>query len=45
MLDLGETDKVPVTVTNWARKYGDVFYTKIGGTDYVWLSSSKAVKD
>lgn len=28
-----------------ARQYGDVFYTKIGGTDYVWLPSPKAVKN
>lgn len=29
----------------WAREYGDVFHTKMGGTDYIWLSSPRAVKD
>lgn len=29
----------------WHQKFGDIFYTKIGGTDYVWLSSPKAVRD
>lgn len=30
---------------NWAKEHGDIFYTKIGGADYVWLSSPKVVKD
>jgi cytochrome P450 len=30
---------------DWHRRFGDVFYTKIGGTDYIWLSSPRAVKD
>ena len=29
----------------WHRQYGDVFYTKIGATDYIWLSSPQAVKE
>lgn len=32
-------------VREWHHKHGDVFYTKIGATDYIWLSSPKAVKD
>lgn len=32
-------------VRDWHRAHGDVFYTKIGATDYIWLSSPKAVKD
>jgi cytochrome P450 len=32
-------------VREWHRQYGDIFYTKIGATDYIWLSSPKAVKD
>ena len=32
-------------VREWHRKFGDFFYTKIGGTDYVWLSSPRVVKD
>jgi cytochrome P450 len=45
MLDLADSELVPDKVQRWFRKYGDVFYTKIGGSDYVWLSSPKAVKD
>lgn len=34
-----------IKVKQWQQKYGDVFYTKIGATDYLWLSSPRAVKD
>ncbi|KAJ5677051.1 cytochrome P450 [Penicillium maclennaniae] len=43
--DLADGEQVRVKVREWHRKYGDVFYTKIGATDYIWLSSPKAVKD
>ncbi|KAK3312719.1 cytochrome P450 [Apodospora peruviana] len=43
--DLADSEKVRDKVREWHRRYGDVFYTKIGITDYVWLSSPKAVKD
>jgi cytochrome P450 len=29
----------------WAKQYGKIFHTKIGGSDYVWLSSPGTVKD
>ncbi|KEF51341.1 uncharacterized protein A1O9_12691 [Exophiala aquamarina CBS 119918] len=29
----------------WAKQYGDVFYTKMGGSDYIYLSSPTAVKE
>ncbi|KAM5370218.1 hypothetical protein ACJZ2D_008621 [Fusarium nematophilum] len=45
LLQLRDAESVRDKVRKWHRKYGDVFYTKIGGTDYVWLSSPKAVKD
>ncbi|CAG8909736.1 unnamed protein product [Penicillium egyptiacum] len=45
MLDLADSELVPDKAQEWFKKYGDVFYTKIGGSDYVWLSSPKAVKD
>ncbi|KAL3426703.1 cytochrome P450 oxidoreductase [Phlyctema vagabunda] len=45
LLDLADSDLVRGIVTQWARTYGDIFYTKIGGSDYVWLSSPKVVKD
>lgn len=45
MLDLADSDVVRTKARAWHEKYGDIFYTKIGGTDYVWLSSPKVVKD
>ncbi|KAH7118607.1 cytochrome P450 [Dactylonectria estremocensis] len=45
LLDLADSEKVRDRVREWHSKYGDVFYTKIGATDYIWLSSPKAVKD
>ncbi|THW34274.1 cytochrome P450 [Aureobasidium pullulans] len=45
LLDLAESDLVRVKVRQWAREHGEIFYTKIGGTDYVWLSSPRVVKD
>ncbi|KAF1344982.1 cytochrome P450 [Delphinella strobiligena] len=45
LLDLADSDQVRFKVRNWAQEHGDIFYTKIGGTDYVWLSSPKVVKD
>jgi cytochrome P450 len=36
---------VPQKALAWARTHGPVFYTKVGGADYIWLSSPKAVKD
>ncbi|KAJ3540330.1 hypothetical protein NM208_g5116 [Fusarium decemcellulare] len=45
LLDLADSERVRDQVRQWHRKYGDVFYTKIGATDYIWLSSPKAVKD
>ncbi|KAF2176411.1 cytochrome P450 [Zopfia rhizophila CBS 207.26] len=45
MFDLADTEVVRNKVIEWHRQYGDLFYTKIGGTDFVWLSSPKVVKD
>jgi|TARA_R110002003_G_scaffold198_6_gene15462 cytochrome P450 len=45
MFDLADTELVRDKVIAWRKEYGDIFYTKIGGTDYVWLSSPKVVKD
>lgn len=45
LYDLADQEKVRVKLREWHRKYGDIFYTKIGATDYIWLSSPKAVKD
>jgi cytochrome P450 len=45
MLDLADSDDVQNKVRKWHHQYGDIFYTKIGGSDYIWLSSPKVVKD
>jgi cytochrome P450 len=45
MFDLADSDEVQNVVRKWHREFGDLFYTKIGGSDYVWLSSPKVVKD
>ncbi|KAB5563486.1 cytochrome P450 [Coniochaeta sp. 2T2.1] len=43
--DLADQEQVRIKLREWHQRYGDVFYTKIGATDYIWLSSPKAVKD
>ncbi|KAF1843736.1 cytochrome P450 [Cucurbitaria berberidis CBS 394.84] len=45
LFDFADTEAQRAKVIEWHKQYGDVFYTKIGGTDYIWLSSPKAVKD
>ncbi|KAJ4211748.1 hypothetical protein NW759_012347 [Fusarium solani] len=45
MLDLADSDDVQNKVRKWHHQYGNIFYTKIGGSDYIWLSSPKVVKD
>jgi cytochrome P450 len=45
LLDLGDSEQVRGKAIAWHREFGDIFYTKIGGTDYIWLSSPKVVKD
>ncbi|KAK4944644.1 hypothetical protein LTR10_016078 [Elasticomyces elasticus] len=45
LLDLADTEKVREKAIEWQRNYGEIFYTKIGGSDYVWLSSPRTVKE
>lgn len=45
MFDLADSDAVQHVVRKWHQEHGDFFYTKIGATDYFWLSSPKVVKD
>ncbi|SCV25117.1 related to O-methylsterigmatocystin oxidoreductase [Fusarium fujikuroi] len=45
MFDLADSDDVQNKVRKWHRHHGDIFYTKVGGSDYVWLSSPKVVKE
>lgn len=45
MFDLADTEAVRGKVIQWHKQHGDIFHTKIGGTDYIWLSSPRVVKD
>ncbi|KAL1602611.1 hypothetical protein SLS60_006027 [Paraconiothyrium brasiliense] len=45
LLDFADSEAVRDKVTAWHKQYGPIFYTKLGGTDYIWLSTPKAVKD
>ncbi|OBT82019.1 hypothetical protein VE02_09813 [Pseudogymnoascus sp. 03VT05] len=45
LLDLADSDLVRGKLRKWERQFGEIFYTKIGGSDYIWLSSPKTVKD
>ncbi|KAL2759304.1 hypothetical protein ACRALDRAFT_1054550 [Sodiomyces alcalophilus JCM 7366] len=45
MLDMADTDKMMTTAKDWADEYGEIFYTKVGLSRFIWLSSPTAVKD
>jgi cytochrome P450 len=45
LLHITDTETFRFKVQDWARQYGDVFYTRMGGSDYVFLSSPTAVKE
>lgn len=45
LFDIADSELVRGKAREWCREYGDIFYTKIGGTDYIWLSSPQAVRD
>ncbi|KAF2849263.1 cytochrome P450 [Plenodomus tracheiphilus IPT5] len=45
LLEFSDTETQRHKVISWHKQFGDVFYTKLGGTDYIWLSSPTAVKD
>lgn len=38
-------ENFPPIVQEWGRKYGEVFRTKAGTTDFIWLNSKEAVKE
>lgn len=44
-LDLAKADTFRFQVQQWARQYGEIWYTKMGSSDYIWLSSPRAVKE
>ncbi|KAH6666423.1 cytochrome P450 [Halenospora varia] len=44
-LDLADGETMRENALAWTKQYGEVFHTKVGGADYIWLSSPKAVRD
>lgn len=42
---MADTDKMMTVAKEWADQYGEVFYTKVGLSRFIWLSSPSAVKD
>ena len=44
-LEMGDAETFRFKVQKWADKYGEIFYTKMGGSDYIYLSSPTAVKE
>ncbi|KAH7361336.1 cytochrome P450 [Pyrenochaeta sp. MPI-SDFR-AT-0127] len=45
MMLLADTDKMMKIAKDWADEYGDIFYTKVGLSHFIWLSSPSVVKD
>jgi cytochrome P450 len=45
ILSLSPPESVREKALAWTKQYGSVFHTKMGGADYIWLSSPQAVKD
>ncbi|KAH9880072.1 hypothetical protein J1614_002098, partial [Plenodomus biglobosus] len=45
LFEFADTETQRDKVIAWYKQFGDIFYTKLGGTDYIWLSSPTAVRD
>lgn len=45
MLDLADTDKMIKKAQIWADEHGEIFYTKVGLSRLVWLSSPRVVRE
>lgn len=45
MMDMADTDRMIKVSKEWADEYGEIFYTKVGLSHFVWLSSATAVRD
>jgi hypothetical protein len=45
MVLLADTDKMMRIAKEWADEYGEIFYTKVGLSHFIWLSSPTAVKE
>jgi cytochrome P450 len=44
-LDLAKADTFRFQVQKWSAQFGEIWYTRMGGSDYIWLSSPRAVKE
>lgn len=42
---LHQQENGPPMLREWAEKYGEVFRTKAGTTDFIWLNSKRSVKE
>ncbi|KAF2119273.1 cytochrome P450 [Lophiotrema nucula] len=42
---LQQIDNTPPILQRWGREYGEIFRTRAGTTDFVWLNSKEAVKE
>lgn len=42
---LQQTDNTPPILRAWGEKYGELFRTKAGTTDFIWLNTKEAVKE
>ncbi|KAJ4342318.1 hypothetical protein N0V95_006993 [Ascochyta clinopodiicola] len=45
MMLLADTDRMMKVSKDWADQYGEIFYTKVGFSHFIWLSSPSAVKE
>jgi cytochrome P450 len=45
MMLLADTDRMMSIAKDWADQYGDIFYTKVGFSHFIWLSSPSVVKE
>lgn len=38
-------DNAPPLLQKWAREHGEIFRTRAGATDFIWLNSMSSVKE
>ncbi|CAH0046648.1 unnamed protein product, partial [Clonostachys solani] len=42
---LSNPDEIPNITRDWAREYGPIVYTKMGGGDWIWVNSASVAKE
>ncbi|KAF5695700.1 cytochrome P450 monooxygenase [Fusarium mundagurra] len=42
---LAKPNDIPRITREWAKKYGLIVYTKMGGADWIWVNSARAAKE